>query len=200
MGKGGSRLGAGRPAHRLKAENTATLDVAYLARHGHLDAGNWKRLYWRQCGEVQLVALVKAFDDHITVDIGLSTQWIGLTQTPCHLGGYRRWFVCPRCDRRMGFLYMRHGRFACRHCQKIAYQSQSGDSEDRLRWQYHNLQHKIGNLKLQPPRSRRRIRDTFAETAWRYDMILDEALRRIAMLDSGGCSQQFHPTCAIDNK
>ncbi len=73
MAKGGSRLGAGRPAHKLKAENASALDVAYLSRHGHLDAGNWKRLYWRQYGEVRLEGLVKAFDDHITVDIGFNT-------------------------------------------------------------------------------------------------------------------------------
>lgn len=62
MGKGGSRQRAGRPAHRLKAENASALDVAYLARHGHLDEGNWKRLYWRQYGEIRLEGLVKAFD------------------------------------------------------------------------------------------------------------------------------------------
>ena len=50
MSKGGKRKGAGRPSQKLKAENTSVLDVAYLSRNGHLDEGNWKRLYWRQYG------------------------------------------------------------------------------------------------------------------------------------------------------
>lgn len=179
MGKGGSRLGAGRPAHRLKAENTAALDVAYLSRHGHLDAGNFKRLCWRQCGEVRLVGLINAFDDHITVDIGFHKHWIALTQTPCHFGGQRRWFVCPRCGNRMALLYMRHGRFACRHCQQIAYQSQSGDAEDRLVWRYHCLRDKVLNRKLLPPRSARRTFERFLKAAWLYDEMVDSAMQAV---------------------
>lgn len=184
MGKGGRRMGAGRPAHKLKAENASALDVAYLSRSGHLDVGNWKRLYWRQYGEVRLEGLIKAFDDHITVDIGLTTHWINLTQTPCHLGGYRRWFICPMCSNRMGMLYMRHGRFACRHCHRISYHSQSGNAEDRLIWQYHSLLHKMSNKKLQPPRSKVRTSNKFLEVAWQYDALLDVALHKIAIVDS----------------
>lgn len=183
MGKGGRRMGAGRPAHKLKAENASAVDVAYLSRSGHLDSGNWKRLYWKQYGEVRLEGLVKAFDDHITVDIGLSTHWIGLTQTPCHLGGYRRWFTCPMCSNRMVMLYMRYGRFACRNCQKISYQSQSGDAEDRLIWQYHSILHKMSNKKLQPPRSRSRTSNKFLEVACQFDTMLDSAMNRIVMKD-----------------
>ena len=185
MGKGGRRIGAGRPAHKLKAENAPVLDVAYLSRHGHLDEGNWKRLYWRQYGELRLEGLVKAFDDHINVDIGMLSHRIGLTHTPCYFGGVRRWFICTQCSKRMGMLYMRHGQFACRHCHKIAYQSQSGDSEDRLIWQYHSFLHKIANKKLQPPRSRKGIDNNFLEIAWQYDAMLDQALSKIALVDSG---------------
>jgi len=185
MGKGGRRIGAGRPAHKLKAENAPVLDVAYLSRHCHLDEGNWKRLIWRQNGELRLEGLVKAFDDHINVDIGMSSHWIGLTQTTCHFGGVRRWFLCTRCGKRMGKLYFRRSYFACRHCHKIAYQSQSGDSEDRLIWQYHSFLHKIANKKLQPPRSRNRIDNNFLDIAWQYDAMLDQALLKIAMVDSG---------------
>jgi hypothetical protein len=184
MAKGGPRLGAGRPAHRLKAENAITLNVTYLARHGHLDAGNWKRLYWQQFGEVRLEGLVRAFEGHITVGIGNTSHWVGLTQTACHLGGFRRWFICPQCNKRMGVLYMRHGHFACRHCQQISYQSQSGDAEDRLIWKYHSLQHTMNNLKLKSPRSRARIFNNFLKVAWQYDALLDEAVSRIEMADA----------------
>ncbi len=82
----------------------------------------------------------------------------------------------------MGMLYMRYGRFACRHCQKIAYQSQSGDAQDRLIWQYHSLLHKMSNKKLQPPpRSMVRTYNKFLEVAWQFDSMLDAAIGRIVM-------------------
>lgn len=158
-----------------------------MDRHAQKSDREIARLCDVSHGEVQMEGLVKAFADHITVDIWFHTHCIGLTQTPCHFGGHRRWFICPCCDKRMGFLYMRHGRFACRRCNRISYESQSGDAEDRLIWRYHSLQHKMGNLELQPPRSRGRISNNFLEVAWQYDAMLDEALSRIAMTDATRC-------------
>ena len=43
---------------------------------------------------------------------------------------------------------------------------------------------KMGNLKLQPPRSRGRISNNFLEVACQNDAMLDEALSTIAMVDS----------------
>jgi len=186
MGKGGQRTGAGRPAHKLKAEEASALDVSYLSRHGYLVAGSWKRLYWRRHGQVRLEGLVKAFDDHLTIDIGFHTHWIGMTQTPCHFGGHRCWFICRQCGTRMAVLYMRHGRFACRHCQQIAYQSQSGDAEDRLIWRYLSLRDKALHRELMPARSRRRTTGNFIEAAIQYDALLDKALSSIATADASG--------------
>lgn len=187
MGKGGQRIGAGRPAHKLKAQEVSALDVSYLSRQGYMVAGNWKRLHWRQHGKVRLEGLVKAFDDHLTIDIGLHKHWIGITQTPCHFGGQRRWLVCPLCGNRMALLYMRHGRFACRNCHQIAYQSQSGDAEDRLIWRYHSLRDKLLNRELMPARSRIRTSDNFLEAAIENEALLDRALSSIATADASGC-------------
>ena len=48
-----------------------------------------------------------------------------LTQTQCHLGGFRTWFLCPArgCGRRVPVLYG-GGIFACHHCHQLAYESQ----------------------------------------------------------------------------
>ena len=88
------------------------------------------------------------------------------------------------CSHRMGMLYMRYGRFACRHCQKISYHSQSGDAEDRLIWQYHSILHKMSNKKLQPSRSRSRTSNKFLEVACMFDSMLDSAMNRIVMNDA----------------
>ena len=183
MSKGGSRRGAGRPVHKLKAENASTLDVKYLSKNSYLDDGNWKRLYWKQYGETRLEGLVKAFASHITVDVGLSSHRIDMTQTPCHLGGNRDWFLCPRCGKRMGVLYFRRGYFACRHCQKIAYQSQSGDSKDRIVWKYHTLHDKVCNWKLKRSARFQRLFNKYLEVANAYETILEAAFLRISRAD-----------------
>jgi hypothetical protein len=48
---------------------------------------------------------------------------IGLDQTPCTLGGVRRWFVCPGCARRRMMLFCVGGVFRCRVCHRLAYRS-----------------------------------------------------------------------------
>ena len=53
-------------------------------------------------------------------------QIVKFTWTSCTYGGMRPWFVCPvpHCSRRVAILYDDHGRFACRRCLKLAYNSQ----------------------------------------------------------------------------
>lgn len=46
-----------------------------------------------------------------------------LTSTTPRFGGFRYWFLCPRCGRRVEKLYYAH-RWACRRCHDLAYQSQ----------------------------------------------------------------------------
>ena len=49
--------------------------------------------------------------------------WIRLTKTLCHFGGYRFWFLCPQCNRRIGILYVSGSYFACRRCHGLTYRS-----------------------------------------------------------------------------
>lgn len=53
------------------------------------------------------------------------TEQITLVTTLCNFGSSRPWFLCPRCTRRVGVLFMRGTRFVCRHCAGVAYASQS---------------------------------------------------------------------------
>ena len=47
---------------------------------------------------------------------------IKLASTPCSYGGIRYWFLCPKCDRRIGTLYL-SGYFLCRYCLNLTYKS-----------------------------------------------------------------------------
>lgn len=57
-------------------------------------------------------------------------QHINLTATKCNFGGYRYWFKCPSCNKRVGCLYA-DTRFLCRDCNNLIYRS-SLDSNTRF--------------------------------------------------------------------
>lgn len=52
-------------------------------------------------------------------------QELPLTKTRCHFGGFRWWFICPGCGKRVGILYRprRDQPFLCRHCHNLTYTS-----------------------------------------------------------------------------
>jgi hypothetical protein len=59
------------------------------------------------------------------------TQRVPIVWTPCTLGGRRPWFRCESyfrgryCGRRVAIVYSCGGHFACRHCYRLVYESQS---------------------------------------------------------------------------
>lgn len=74
-------------------------------------------------------------------------------------GGTRLWFNYPRCTRRVAVLYMRRGYFACRHCQKVAYSSQSDDALDRMWRKQSKIEARLGEHWRRPKGMRRRTYD-----------------------------------------
>ncbi len=61
--------------------------------------------------------------DHVVV----CGKWVAITSTPCHFGGYRRWFVCPACASRCAILYPH----ICRKCINGHYAIESLTVQDR---------------------------------------------------------------------
>lgn len=61
-----------------------------------------------------------------------ATQRIPLIWTPCHFGGWRPWFRCLRCNRRVGKLYNSGASLACRQCMNLWYASQRRGAQSRL--------------------------------------------------------------------
>lgn len=61
-------------------------------------------------------------------------QSVQIVWSPCHFGGYRPWFLCPNdhCGRRVAILYGPRP-MLCRHCWRIAYESQRENEIQRLR-------------------------------------------------------------------
>src|SRR5208337_773741 len=61
----------------------------------------------------------------ISISWNGGSQDIALTTTDCYFGGFRSWFQCSWCDRRVAILYLPFGAkvFACRYCYSLTYQS-----------------------------------------------------------------------------
>lgn len=128
MSKGGSRHGAGRPRFHQRIGETVGIDVRRLQRDGCLESPHTFSWQWSDGSTVDL---------HTTTrDVTLSYRnlfldgWrdihetVLLSRTNCHFGGFRPWFICPRCSRLALIIYL-HGWPACRKCSGLVYESQS---------------------------------------------------------------------------
>ncbi len=114
-------LGSGRwkraSRKRLVTEH-ARLDIRQMARDGWLLPGTSVTV---QGAGIRRQLSIKV--DGIEVDEDGKVDRINLTWRPCHLGGQRPVMHCPRCSRRVYFLYRRRD-WVCRQCAHLAYGSQ----------------------------------------------------------------------------
>lgn len=201
MGSGGSRYGAGRPSSKMKTGELKSIDVRVFAKLGYLDrfhAFSWK---WTRNGEptgnIAIHVEPKSYLTlryTITINEQLQTHAdrVYLVYTPCNYGKSRPWLVCPRCDRRLAKLYMRGGRFACRHCQKVAYSSQSEDEIDRTWRIQRKIEARIGDKYLRPKGMRLRTFDKLVNELFHcqnvrnaaVDVMADRLIGRLKRLDA----------------
>ena len=90
--------------------------------------------------------------DGVMIEHGKGRTRVDLIYTDQHLGGRRRWFVCPDCGRRCLLLFRRVGRLACRACHDLAYASEYESHEDRLRRRARTIRRRLGgSAKLLEP-------------------------------------------------
>ena len=67
---------------------------------------------------------------------------IALSRTPCHYGGYRHWFICPHCGKRVGVLYCA-GLYVCRQCIGANYATQLMQPLDKLFRKVAKIRHRL---------------------------------------------------------
>jgi hypothetical protein len=154
MARGGIRWGAGRPGWRLIGEHCRRIDARVWHRAGTLREGYSGSWIWHRGGEhtgsigysIEGACAVLRY----SADGAAITERVGLERTPCHLGGSRTWFRCPRCAARVAVLYMRGGRFACRGCQRVAYASQSEDACGRSWRKQSKIEARLGDYWRRP--------------------------------------------------
>lgn len=192
MGKGGSRYGAGRPGYRIKAEHTNRVEIGRWQREGRLRAGNAFSWTWNRGGEPCGSIGVVMVDEHaLRLAYSISSgetrrdasQFVRIVRTPCPFGSARPWFSCPVCTRRVGVLFLRSGRFACRHCQRVAYASQSEDGLGRMWRRQSKLEARLGDDWTRPKGMRQhtyaRLLDRLQDCVERRDAAFCEVAARM---------------------
>jgi hypothetical protein len=131
-----------------------SLDVRRLARDGLLTPGLAFGWNWTRHGETTASIQIRTETDRVILSYrrrDYAGEWqqmeypVFLEWTDCSLGGRRAWFQCPAqgCGRRVAILY--GGRvFACRHCHKLAYESQREAYDDRACRRADNIRMRLG--------------------------------------------------------
>jgi hypothetical protein len=169
---GGS--GSGRHYHCGSKSTTAdyrSLDVRRLQRDGLLKPGQAFSWQWSRNGEKVASIQVRTEINRIILSYRHRSggeEWqdkeypVRLDWTDCNYGGQRAWFLCPAagCGRRVAVLY-NGGIFACRHCYRLAYESQREDAVDLMARRAEKIRARLGwdagilNLTGQKPRGMR---------------------------------------------
>jgi hypothetical protein len=154
-------FGSGRPSGSgsAKAESCRSLDVNRLHREGCLRSGWTGAWQWTRDGERVASISLRADDRllHLTYrvrigggdweDIGESVRIVRVT---CRYGGARPYFICPgvangrACGRRVAKLYGPGRYFVCRHCNRLAYASQSEGGLDRALRRANRIRQRLG--------------------------------------------------------
>jgi hypothetical protein len=181
--------GSGRRSYggKLDTRDALPLDVRKITRCGLLVDGKAFSWQWLINDEpVASISICVASDQSLVLSYGLRSstetveQRVRTQTTPCHLGGQRYWFVCPRCNKRVALLYAPGRLFACRGCWGLAYATQKENAGDRassraeklrtlLGWQAGVLNGDGGKPKGMHWRTFHRLRathDALAEVAW----------------------------------
>ena len=146
-------MGSGRryQGGRSTTENYRPLDVRKLHKAGLLTAGHVALWNWYSRGELRASIQVQAREDHVSLiytatENGERREYsypVRLDWTPCQYGGERPWFLCPSCRRRVAILYG-GAVFACRHCYRLAYESQRERDYDRLAGRADKIRRRLG--------------------------------------------------------
>jgi hypothetical protein len=185
MGRGGSRFGAGRPGHKLKAEYVQRIDVREWARRGYLKSGSSFSWSWTRGDEKTGSIGITVFSAHsltlrYTFTLNGEARGIAddvpLIRSQCAYGGSRPWFGCPRCAGRVAVLYLRGGRFACRKCQRVAYASQSEDVLSRMWRKQAKLEKRLGKYWQRPKGMRLQTYEKLRQGILNLEGRRDEAL------------------------
>jgi hypothetical protein len=134
-------------------ESQHGIDIRWLKKQGYLRPGNAGLLSWSSRGKRTGSIGYRMETDRMILNYRYRPhggewehveQTISFNRTPCNYGGFRTWFLCPRCWRRIEVLYGAGKYFLCRHCHDLTYASQQESKEDRLMRKARKIRERLG--------------------------------------------------------
>jgi hypothetical protein len=136
-------------------DDFASLDIHWLKREGKLVPRTGFVLTWCQgcvrSVEVKVRVARNALEaswatngDGGATSVEVRVSFCG---TPCHFGGSRPWFCCPKCHSRCGKVYFAGHVLVCRRCLGLAYRCQSETQANRARRVARRVRRRLGTSK-----------------------------------------------------
>ena len=147
-----------RADKKLTTDDLLQLSIGWLKRHKYLLENakingvlTWKR-YSDGCPP-RKIAFLKYIANFIGEERSITLRYtyngtkdiehkILVTYSIPYYGGKRYWFICPKCGRKVAFLYGAKY-FLCRHCQNLSYPTQQMDLLDRMLERSKKYQNKV---------------------------------------------------------
>ena len=126
---------------RITTESQHRVDIRWMRKQNYLKPGALGLLSWSCNGEKTGSVNFRMEADNIILSYRHrphSGEWedveqvVPITKTPCNFGGYRKWFSCPHCWKRVTSLYGVEKYFLCRHCYNLTYESSNSFPIKRL--------------------------------------------------------------------
>ena len=192
MGGTGSGMWS-RLDKKTTTEECRRLDVLYLHRNSILYSGCSFTLSWKRNGypwgeiriEVERSSLVLIYHyagngEECDVEELISLDW-----TSCNYGGERPWFLCPRCGRRVGVLFLGASYFLCRHCYHLSYSSQNKNTVlDRVCRRRDKSRERLGEKWWRKPKGMHqktfdRLRCRLSRAEMQADLLLDREMEKM---------------------
>ena len=145
--------GAGGAGGKHSTEDHRRIDVRWLKKHRLLRPGNIGSLTWTReeapAGSIgyRMEADCMILNYRCQVNGGAwqkVEQKIHFDRTQCNFGGYRKWFLCPKCGKRVAVLYGAGKYFLCRHCYDLCYTSQQETEIDRMMRKARKIRDRLG--------------------------------------------------------
>ncbi|RJP38999.1 MAG: hypothetical protein C4548_12530 [Desulfobacteraceae bacterium] len=148
-------FGSGRRSSWAKptTESQKRIDIRWLKNNGFLTSICLGTLSWSRGDEKAGWINYRREDDRIILSYRFRewqgewenvTETVKIVRTACNYGGYRQWFQCPRCRKRVAVLYGAGRYFLCRHCYNLAYSSQQEDYPNRMMRKANKIRKRLG--------------------------------------------------------
>ncbi len=159
------------------------IDIRWMKQQGYLQPDYIGTLSWSSGGKPSGSIGFKIEKDTMVLKYkhrSRSEDWeeveqrITLDKTPCYFGGYRQWFICPRCHKRIAILYGAGKYFFCRHCHNLTYQSCNEPDYQRMLNKAYKLKEKLGGEGYLNSLIPRKPKGMHQKT---YDKIFSEIIR-----------------------